>query len=108
MRVVVDDVLAQNRLELPARNDQDPVETFTADAADPALGVRLRPWRSDRRLDQPESLGTKDLVEGGRELAVAVADQDPMALLLLGGVIVRLRACCTTQAPSGVAVMPAR
>jgi hypothetical protein len=30
---VVGDVLAQNRLELPARNDQDPVETFTPDAA---------------------------------------------------------------------------
>src|SRR6266545_6845924 len=35
MRVVVDDVLAQHRLELPARHDQDPVETFATDAADP-------------------------------------------------------------------------
>src|SRR6266545_1306193 len=84
MRVVVGDVLAQNGLELPAGDDQDAVETFTPGAADPALGVRFRPGPSDRRLDKPESLGTKDLVEGGREFAVAVADQDPMPLLLLG------------------------
>ena len=35
-------------------------------------------------LISPESLRTEDLVEGGREFAVAVADQDPMPLLLLG------------------------
>src|SRR5206468_3526185 len=40
--------------------------------------------RRDRRLDQPESFGTKDLVEGGREFAIPVADQDPMPLPLLG------------------------
>jgi hypothetical protein len=108
MRVVVGDVLAQNRLKLLAGDDQDSVETFTPDAADPALGVRFRPWRSDWGLDQPESLRTKDLVDGGREFAVAVADQDPMPLPLLARVIVRLRACWTTQAPSGLAVMPAR
>src|SRR6266540_4325870 len=84
MRVVVGDVLAQHRLELPARHDQDPVETFAPDAADPALGMRFRPWRRDRRPDRPEPFRTEDLVESGREFLVAVADQDPMALPLLG------------------------
>src|SRR5919198_1201 len=56
MGVVVGDVLAQNRLELSARDVRHPVETFSPGAADPALGVRFRPWRSDRRLDQPQSL----------------------------------------------------
>src|SRR6266511_1451005 len=83
MRVVVGDVLAQHRLELPARHDQDPVETFAPDAADPALGMRFRPWRRDRRPDRPEPFRTEDLVESGREFLVAVADQDPMALPLL-------------------------
>jgi hypothetical protein len=45
--------------------------------------VRFRSWRRDRRLDDPESLRAKELVEGGREFGVAVADQDPMALGLL-------------------------
>jgi hypothetical protein len=43
VRVVVGDVLAQNRLELPARNDQDPVETFTPDVADPSFSRALSP-----------------------------------------------------------------
>jgi hypothetical protein len=84
VRVVVGDVLAQNRFELPARDDQRAVEAFAPDAADPALGVRFRQRRGDRRLDQSESLRPEDLVEGGREFAVTVADQDPMALLSLG------------------------
>jgi hypothetical protein len=46
--------------------------------------VRFRQRRGDRRLDQSESLRPEDLVEGGREFAVTVADQDPMALLSLG------------------------
>jgi hypothetical protein len=108
MRVVVDDVLAQDRLELPAGDDQDAVETFPPGAADPALRVRLRPWSRDRCPGDPESLRTEDLVEGGRELAVAVADQIRCLCFCSARVIVRLRACWMTQAPSGLPVMPAR
>ena len=108
MRVVVGDVLPQNRLELPARDDQNAVETFTPGAADPALGVRLRPWRRDRRLDQPESLRTKDLLEGGRDLLSRSRIKIRCLCFCSARVIVRLRACWTTQAPSGLAVMPAR
>jgi len=35
----------------------------------------------------------EDLVEGGGELAVAIADQDARLLLLVGRVMTRLRAC---------------
>jgi hypothetical protein len=77
VRVVVGDVLAQNSLELFARNDQNAVETFTPDAADPSLRARLRPRRGDRRLDQPESLRPEDLVECGREFAV---EEDPAGM----------------------------
>src|SRR5436190_23444452 len=67
-----------------ARDDHDPVETLAPDAFDPALRVRLRPWRRDRRPDHPDPFRAEDLVEDGRELAVAVADHDARQLLLLG------------------------
>src|SRR5262249_39852230 len=75
MRVVVGDVLAQHRLKLPARHDQDPVETFATDAADPALGMRFRTRRRDRRPDRPEPFRTEDLVESGREFLMTLAEQ---------------------------------
>ena len=43
MRVVVGDVLAQNRLKLPAGDDQDAVETFTSGAADSSARRALSP-----------------------------------------------------------------
>src|SRR5438034_1155209 len=83
MRVVVRDVVAQHPLQVLARDNQDPVQALTPDAADPALGVRLRPWRRDRSADYPDPLRTEDLVEGGGELAIAIADQEAGPLLLL-------------------------
>src|SRR5438874_8114154 len=73
MRVVVGDVLAQHSLEVGARDDQDAIKALAPDAPDPALRVRLRPWRRDRRPDHPDPFRAEDLVEDGRELAVAVA-----------------------------------
>src|SRR3954453_19209972 len=67
-----------------AREDQDPVETLAPDAADPALRVRLRPRRRERRLDHSNTFRAEDFVEADRELAVAVADQEARPLLLLG------------------------
>src|SRR6266511_4737468 len=84
MRVVVGDVLAQHCLEVGARDDQDPIKTLAPHAADPALRVRLRSWRRDRRPDHPDSFRAEHLIEAGRELAVAVADQEARPLLLLG------------------------
>jgi hypothetical protein len=46
MGVVVCDVLAQHAFEMPLRKDQDPVEALAPDAADPALRLRLRLWRT--------------------------------------------------------------
>jgi hypothetical protein len=84
MRVVVGDVLAQHCLEVGARNDQDPIKTLAPHAADPALRVRLRPWRRDRRPDDADPFRADHLIEGSRELAVAVADQEARPLLLVG------------------------
>ena len=51
MLVVMRDVGGEDALEVPAAENQDTVEAFAADAADPALGVRPRLRRTHRRLD---------------------------------------------------------
>ena len=47
--------------------------------ADEAFGDRVRPWCPHRRLDDPDVDGGEDGVEGGGELGVAVADEEPEA-----------------------------
>jgi hypothetical protein len=51
MLVVTAGIDAQHVLEMAAAEDQQPVEALTAHAADPALGVRVRVRRLDRRAD---------------------------------------------------------
>src|SRR5206468_9450244 len=46
--VVVAHIDAEHVLELTAAENQEPVEALAADAADPALDVRVRVRRSDR------------------------------------------------------------
>jgi hypothetical protein len=53
MLVVMRDVRGEDVLEVAAAEDQQPVETFTADAADPALGARSRLRRPHGRFDPP-------------------------------------------------------
>jgi hypothetical protein len=48
VRVVVVRGFAQHALKMPMRDDQDPIETLTPDAADPALRMRFRLRRRDR------------------------------------------------------------
>src|SRR6266511_4118128 len=50
----------------------------------PALRVRFCPWRRDRRPDHPDPFRAEHLIEGSRELAVAVANQEARPLLLVG------------------------
>ena len=68
--VEVPDVDAQDVLELPAANDQEPVEALPAHAADPAFGMGVRVWRSDRRPDDLDAFTTEDAVEGAAERRV--------------------------------------
>jgi hypothetical protein len=82
--VVVADVGADDLFELAPAEDQDPVEAFAAQASHPALGMRLRLWRSHRRLDHTDAIGTEHFVEAARELAVAVTHEEPHRPLLLG------------------------
>src|SRR6266536_5850352 len=67
----------ENMLEVAPAEDPEPIETFAAGAADPALGVRPRLRRAHWRFDHADALGAEDLVELAGELAVAVADEKP-------------------------------
>jgi hypothetical protein len=58
---VVVEVFAQHVFEVAAGEDQDPVDAFAADAADPAFGVRFR----DRRRDRAP-VGDAEALDGGR------------------------------------------
>jgi hypothetical protein len=75
--VVVVDVGREDSFQVAAVEDQDPVEALAADAADPAFDEGVRAWCAYRCADDPDRLGAEDFVEGGRELAVAVMDQEP-------------------------------
>src|SRR5262249_27010914 len=71
------DVGGRHVLEGAAADDQQPVETLAADAADPALCVGARLRRPHRRLDDADAFGAEDLVELAAELAIAITDQKP-------------------------------
>jgi hypothetical protein len=78
------DVGAHHLLQVAAADDQKPIEALAAQAADPTLGVGLRPWRPHRRPDHAKAVGAEHLVEAARELAVAVTDEEAYWLLPLG------------------------
>src|SRR6266545_5342438 len=82
MLVVMPDIDTQHALEIAAANDQDPVEALAADRSDPAFGVGVRVWRSNRRPDHLDPLGTEDLIKAAAEFRVAIVDQKPERLLV--------------------------
>ena len=61
-------------------DDQDAVEEFAADGADEAFGDGVGPRRPHGRLDDRDVDGGEDGVEGGGELGVAIADEEPEPL----------------------------
>ncbi len=75
--VVVLEVGRQDVFEVASADDQEPVEVFAAQGdADEALCGRVRLRCPRRRAEDPDVLALEDLVERGRELRVAVADQE--------------------------------
>jgi hypothetical protein len=72
----VREVLGEDLLEMTAIEDEEPVEALPADAADEALGKRVRPCFSRGRLDEPDALGMEDLIEVGGELLVPVPEEE--------------------------------
>jgi hypothetical protein len=73
--VVVVDVVDDEAFELMLVPDDGAVEEFAAQRSDPAFSKRVRDPGPDRCLDDLQSLGSEDVVEGVGELAAAVADE---------------------------------
>jgi hypothetical protein len=80
---VVRDIRGEDVLEVAAGKDEDPVEAFAADRADPALSVRPSFRRPHGRLDHLDALRAEDLVEVTGELAVSITDEEPRAHILV-------------------------
>jgi len=80
--VVVRDVFAEEVLEVWAVPDESAVEEFVAHRAHPSFRVRVRDGRVGRGADDCRAVASEDLVEGGDELAGAVADQKPDGALV--------------------------
>jgi hypothetical protein len=83
VRVVVVSEHAEDALEVAKVHDQEPVEAFGADGAYEALGYRVCLRRSHRCFDDLDPFSGEDGVEVARELAVAIADQEPKPRRLL-------------------------
>ena len=73
--VVVVDVVADESFELVLVPDDGSVEEFASDRSDPSFGEGVGHRCADRGFEDLEALGSEDLVEGGGELAAAIANQ---------------------------------
>ena len=74
--VVMAGVLAEDRSQVPFVEDEHPVSALGPRGADPSLGIAVRLWRPRRGLHYFQALAGDHLVEGGRELRVAVPDEE--------------------------------
>jgi hypothetical protein len=75
--VVVIGVLDQYGPQMPAPEDQHPIQHLTADGTHPPLRVGIRLWCPHRRGQHLDRLGGKDPVERGGELGIPIANQEP-------------------------------
>jgi hypothetical protein len=106
LAVVMRRVDAEHPLEVAAAQDQQPVETFGADGANEALGVRVCLWRADRvritlipSLRKTSSKAAVNLLSRSW-IRKCIRSNRPVKL--------RLRACCVTHAPVGLVVQSAK
>jgi len=58
--VVMIHVLDEDSFEMVPAEDEEPVQAFTADGADKPLADRVRAWRHDGRLDDPDPVGCEE------------------------------------------------
>jgi hypothetical protein len=77
MAVVVRGVLVQDRAQVPWPGDQHPVGDLGTGCSHQALGISIRSERPRRGLHHSYALAGQDIVERGRELRVAVPDEEP-------------------------------
>ena len=104
MPVVVGLVLGQDSCQLSFVEDQQPIQAFAADGADPPLGVGVRlrgAWWATEYWDLRVS---EHVVEAGGERRIAIPDQEPETAGPLPAGIRKVRACWVTQSPVGCRV----
>ena len=75
MLVVMAGIDAKHMLELPAAEDEQPVEALTTHAADPALGVGIRVRCPDGCADHSDSFALEDVIAAAAELRIAIVDE---------------------------------
>ena len=92
MAVVVPDVAVEDAKEVQAAGDQEMVQAFPAHGSNPALGNGVGVRGLDRRTDDLGTDRAPEVIEGSGEPAVAVAEQEPEAGLLIKRAR-RFRAC---------------
>src|SRR5262249_34652143 len=99
--VVVLHVLGQDCLQMPSAQDQQPVQALAPGTRDPALAPSVRVRGPDRGSDHLQTFCPEDSIEGGREVAVSIVDQEArldLRFLELPGQVARL---LTAQPPPG-------
>ena len=72
----------EHLLQVATPDDQQPVQAFSSDRANPPLGVGVRVGRLDRRPGDLDTLGAEPVVEWAAELRVAVVEQEAQLLPL--------------------------
>src|SRR5512133_2975188 len=83
MAVVVPDVEVQDAKKVLTPSDQEMIQALPAHSTDPALGDGVGVRGLDRYTDDLRTDRAPDVIEGPGELAVAVADQESEAALLI-------------------------
>jgi hypothetical protein len=74
--VVVADVFGDDAVEVSAVEDENMVEAVATQGAQKALADGVHVGRAHGRADYPDPGGSRERVEGGPELVVAVANQE--------------------------------
>ena len=106
VRVVVLDVLGEHGLQVPAAEDEHPVEALAPQCADHTLTDRIGPWRSDGGLDGLDALCCEDGIERSGEVSRSRM-RNVSAIAWSVSSIETLRACWVTHSATGLAVTPA-
>jgi hypothetical protein len=103
MLVVVEDVFVKDASQMPLVEDEDPIQAFASDGADPSFRVGVREWRPDRGSDGGDVFGREDRVERrDKESESRIKNRQVPANESMW-----LRACWTVQSPLGCVVIPA-
>ena len=95
-------ILAQHDVEMAWSGDQEVVEAFPAQGADEPFRDRIRAGCPDRGADDPHVGAGEDGVEGGGELAVPVADQEPEPVGAIAEVHQQVAGLLGDPGPGGV------